>query len=83
MHQSAVDPAGILMLGSIRKIFKLIGIEPEYFQFRKEEFNSQTIIDALIKSRRNVQLLQLPISQIILNLKVYQQHRMLWSQLAH
>ena len=35
------------MLGSIRKVFELFGTVPEYFQFRKEEFNSQTIIDAL------------------------------------
>ena len=37
------------MLGSIRKVFKFFGAEPEYFQFRKEKFNSQTIIDALTK----------------------------------
>ena len=37
------------MLGSIRNFFDLIGIELESIQFRKEEFNSQTIIDALIK----------------------------------
>ena len=35
------------MLGSIRKFFKFFGVVPEDFQFRKEEFNSQTIIDAL------------------------------------
>ena len=37
------------MLGSIRKFFEFFGAVPEDFQFRKEEFNSQTIIDALIK----------------------------------
>ena len=37
------------MLGSIQKVFELFGIAPKYFQFRKEEFNSQTIIDALTK----------------------------------
>ena len=37
------------MLGSIRKFFKFFGVVPEDFQFRKEEFNSQTIIDALTK----------------------------------
>ena len=37
------------MLGSIRKFFEFFGVVPEYFQFRKEEFNSQTIIDALTK----------------------------------
>ena len=47
VHPSAVDPAGILMLRSIRKVFELIGIKPESIQFRKQEFNSQNIIDAL------------------------------------
>ena len=37
------------MLGSIRKFFKFFEVVPEDFQFRKEEFNSQTIIDALTK----------------------------------
>ena len=35
------------MLGSIRNFFDLIGIELESIQFRKDEFNSQTIIHAL------------------------------------
>ena len=47
VHPSAVDPAGILMLKSIRKVFELIGIKPESIQFQKEEFNAQNIIDAL------------------------------------
>ena len=47
MHPSAVDPAGILMLGSVRKVFELLEINPESIQFRKEEFNGQNIIDAL------------------------------------
>ena len=37
------------MLGSIRNFFEFFGVVPEDFQFRKEEFNSQTIIDALTK----------------------------------
>ena len=37
------------MLGSIRKVFQLIGIEPKSIQFRKEEFNRKNIIDALTK----------------------------------
>ena len=37
------------MLGSIRNFFDLIGIELGSIHFRKEEFNSQTIIDALTK----------------------------------
>ena len=47
VHPSAVDPAGILMLGSVREVFELLGIRPESIQFRKEEFNGQNIIDAL------------------------------------
>ena len=47
IYPSAVDPAGILMLRSIRKVFELLGIKPESILFQKEEFNSQNIIDAL------------------------------------
>ena len=42
-----MDPAGILMLRSIRKVFELMEIQPESIQFQKEEFNGQDIIDAL------------------------------------
>ena len=49
VHPSAVDPAGILMLGSIRNFFDLIWIELKSIHFRKEEFSSQTLIDALTK----------------------------------
>ena len=47
VHPSAIDPAGILMLRSIRKVFELLGIKPESVLFQKEEFNSQNIIDVL------------------------------------
>ena len=47
VYPSAVDPAGILMLRSIRKVFEILGIKPESIQFQKEEFNAQNIIDAL------------------------------------
>ena len=47
VYPSAIDPAGILMLRSIRKVFELLGIQPESIQFQKEEFNGQNIIDAL------------------------------------
>ena len=47
VHPSAVDPAGILMLRSIRKVFEILGIKPESIKFLKEEFNAQNIIDAL------------------------------------
>ena len=35
------------MLRSIRKVFELLGIKTESILFRKEEFNSHNIIDAL------------------------------------
>ena len=35
------------MLRSIRKVFEILGIQPESIQFQKEEFNAQNIIDAL------------------------------------
>ena len=47
VYPSAIDPSGILMLRSIRKVFELLGIQPESIQFQKEEFNGQNVIDAL------------------------------------
>ena len=35
------------MLGSVRKVFELLEIDPESIPFRKEEFSGQNIIDAL------------------------------------
>ena len=40
------------MLRSVRKVFELAEIEPESIQFRKEEFDSQNIIDALTREPR-------------------------------
>ena len=48
MYPSAIDPAGILMLRSIRKVFELINIQPELIRFEKEEFSGENIINALI-----------------------------------
>ena len=47
VHPSVIDPAGILMLRSIRKVFEMLGIKPESILFQKEEFNGHNIIDAL------------------------------------
>ena len=47
VHPSAIDPAGILMLGSIRKVFELAEIKLESIRFQKEQFNGENIIDAL------------------------------------
>ena len=44
-----MDPAGILMLKSIRIIFEMIGIKPESMNFIKEKFSSNDIIVALTK----------------------------------
>ena len=42
-----MDPAGILMLRSVRIVFEMIGIEPESINFIKEEFNSDNLVKAL------------------------------------
>ena len=42
-----MDPPGILMLQSVRKVFKLAGIKPESILFQKEQFDASNIIDAL------------------------------------
>ena len=42
-----MDPAGILMLRSVRIVFEMIGIEPESIKFIKEEFNSNNLVKAL------------------------------------
>ena len=47
IYPSAVDPAGILMLRSVRIVFEMIGIKPESMNFIKEKFNSDDIIVAL------------------------------------
>ena len=44
-----MDPPGILMLNSVRKVLELAGIEPESLQFRKDQFDATNIIDALTK----------------------------------
>ena len=42
-----MDPAGILMLRSVRIVFEMIGIKPESVKFIKEEFNSDNLVQAL------------------------------------
>ena len=42
-----MDPAGILMLRSVRICFEMIGLEPESIKFKKEEFNSMNLVKAL------------------------------------
>ena len=45
-----MDPAGILMLRSVRIVFEKIGIEPESIKFIKEEFHSLTLVKALTEN---------------------------------
>ena len=42
-----MDPAGILMLRSVRIVFEKLGIKPERIKFKKEEFNSDNLIKGL------------------------------------
>ena len=42
-----MDPAGILMLRSVRIVFEMIGIKPESIKFIKEQFNSDNLVKAL------------------------------------
>ena len=42
-----MDPAGILMLRSVRIVFELLGKKPESIKFIKEEFNADTLVRAL------------------------------------
>ena len=42
-----MDPAGILMLKSVRIVFEMHGLKPESMQFAKERFNSDNIVKAL------------------------------------
>ena len=42
-----MDPAGILMLRSVRIVFETVGIRPKSIKFKKEEFNSLTLVKAL------------------------------------
>ena len=45
-----MDPAGILMLRSVRICFEKIGLKPESIKFKKEEFNSTNMVKALTES---------------------------------
>lgn len=48
-----MDPAGILMLNSIREIFELLGINFEAMKFVAEKIDNQnSIMDAIINQRK-------------------------------
>ena len=42
-----MDPAGILMLRSVRIVFEKLGIQPETIKFKKEEFNCDNLVKGL------------------------------------
>ena len=42
-----MDPAGILILRSVRIVFEKLGIQPERIKFKKEEFNSDNLAKGL------------------------------------
>ena len=42
-----MDPAGILMLASVRIVFELLGFDPESIKFIKEEYNNDNLVKAL------------------------------------
>ena len=45
-----MDPAGILMLRSVRIVFELLGLQPESIKFKREEFSSDNLIKALTEN---------------------------------
>ena len=47
IYPSVLDPAGILMLRSVRIVFEKIGIQPETMTFEKERFDSTNLVKAL------------------------------------
>ena len=47
IYRTAMDPAGILMLRSVRIVFEMVGLAPESMKFKKEEFNSSNLVKAL------------------------------------
>ena len=47
-----MDPPGILMLNSVRRVFELAEIKPESILYQKEQFDSSNIIDALTNEKK-------------------------------
>ena len=45
-----MDPAGILMLRSVRIVFEKVGIQPESIKFKNEYFDSSNLIEALTEN---------------------------------
>ena len=47
IYPSVMDPAGILMLRSVRIVFEKVGLKPESIKFKKEELIFTNLLDAL------------------------------------
>ena len=47
-----MDPAGILMLRSVRIVLEIIGIRPESMKFKKEKFDSDNLVKCLTEYPR-------------------------------
>ena len=52
IHPFVMDPAGILMLRSVRIVLKIIGIRPESMKFKKEKFDSDNLVKSLTEYPR-------------------------------
>ena len=62
-----MDPAGILMLRSVRIVFELLGIKPESIKFIKEEFNADNLVKALNEDPKKCPAI------LTINLETYRQ----------
>ena len=58
IYPSAIDPAGILMLRSVRIVFEMIGLRPKSINFTKEEFNSDSLVKALTEQPKKCPVVQ-------------------------
>ena len=52
VYQSAMDPAGILMLNSIRQIFEILNIPFNSMNFVAEQFDQTTIVNEIIVNKK-------------------------------
>ena len=62
-----MDPAGILMLRSVRIVFELLGLEPESIKFIKHEFNANNLVKALCEEPKKCPAI------LTINLETYRQ----------
>ena len=62
-----MDPAGILMLQSVRIVFEMIGFKAESIRFIKEEFNSGNLVKALTEQPKKCPAI------LTINIETYRQ----------